>query len=130
MGSVLLAHYSIFEIQIKSTVACVASVSNRVTTGKLEQEQKKKGGRGRGRGEGEEVPSFPSPSPVLSFFFCSRPNFLDELARKRLLRRLRAQEMCTKREHRVQSSRKKRRGSDGLFIAANGRPEMRLRLAG
>ena len=27
------------------------------------------------------------PSPVLSFF-CSRPNFLDELARKRLLRRL------------------------------------------
>ena len=29
--------------------------------------KKKKGGRGRGRGE--EVPSFPSPSPVLSFFF-------------------------------------------------------------
>ena len=37
---------------------------------------------------GQAVPSFPSPFPVLSFFFCSRPNFLDELARKRLLRRL------------------------------------------
>ena len=47
---------------------------------------KKKGGRGRGRGE--EVPSFPSSSPVIPFFFCSRPNFVDELARKRLLRRL------------------------------------------
>ena len=47
---------------------------------------KKKGGRGRGRGE--EFPSFPSPSPVIPFFFCSRPNFLDELARKRLLRML------------------------------------------
>ena len=34
------------------------------------------------------VPSFPSPSPVIPSFFCSRPNFLDELARKRLLRRL------------------------------------------
>ena len=26
--------------------------------------------------------------PIELFFFCSRPNFLDELARKRLLRRL------------------------------------------
>ena len=42
-----------------SRLACVASVSNRVTARKLEREQKKKG-----------------------------PNFLDELARKRLLRRL------------------------------------------
>ena len=48
--------------------------------------KKKKGGRGRVRGE--EFPSFPSPSPVIPFFFCSRPNFLDELARKRLLRML------------------------------------------
>ena len=47
---------------------------------------KKNGGRGRGRGE--EVPSFPSSSPVIPFFFCSRPNFVDELARKLLLRRL------------------------------------------
>ena len=53
-------------------LACVASVSNRVTARKLEREQKKKA----------------SPSTVLSFFFCSRSNFLDELARKRLLRRL------------------------------------------
>ena len=38
---------------------------------KLEREQKKK----RWKGEGE-VPSFPSPSPVIPFFFfCSRPNF-------------------------------------------------------
>ena len=36
------------------------------------------------------IPSFlHSPPPPPSFlFFCSRPNFLDELARKRLLRRL------------------------------------------
>ena len=37
---------------------------------------------------GQAFPSFPSPSPVIPFFFCSLPNFLDELARKRLLRRL------------------------------------------
>ena len=36
---------------------------------------------------GQAVPSFPSPSPVIPFF-CSRPDILDELARKRLLRRL------------------------------------------
>ena len=30
----------------------------------------------------------PLPLPRPFFFFCSRPNFLDELARKRLLRRL------------------------------------------
>ena len=62
-------------------LACVASVSNRVIARKLEREQKK---RVEGGGGGE---SFPSPSPVIPFF-CSRPNFLDELARKRLLRRL------------------------------------------
>ena len=54
-------------------LACVASVSNRVVARKLEQEQKK---------------GVPSPFPVIPFLFCSRPNFLDELARKRLLRRL------------------------------------------
>ena len=37
---------------------------------------------------GQAFPSLPSPSPVIPFFFCSRPNVLDELARKRLLRRL------------------------------------------
>ena len=36
---------------------------------------------------GQAFPSLPSPSPVIPFF-CSRPNVLDELARKRLLRRL------------------------------------------
>ena len=66
-------------------LACVPSVSNRVIARKLEREQKKKGGRGRGRGV-IPLPS-PSPSPVIPFF-CSRPNFLEELARKRLLRRL------------------------------------------
>ena len=38
---------------------------------------------------GQAFPSFPSPSPVIPFFFALVPTFLDELARKRLLRRLR-----------------------------------------
>ena len=33
-------------------------------------------------------PSLPSPSPLIPFFFFAYPNFLDELARKRLLCRL------------------------------------------
>ena len=39
---------------------------------------------------GQAVPFFPSPSPspVIPLFFCSRPDVLDELARKHLLRRL------------------------------------------
>ena len=36
---------------------------------------------------GQALPSFPSPSPVIPFF-CSRLNVPDELALKRLLRRL------------------------------------------
>ena len=36
---------------------------------------------------GQAFPSLPSSSPVIAFF-CCRANFLDELARKRLLRRL------------------------------------------
>ena len=47
------------------SVACVGSVSSRVIARKF-------------------------PSPFIPFF-CSRPNFLDELARKRLLRRLGSQ---------------------------------------
>ena len=58
------------EVRSIGTVAYVASVSNRVTTRKLEQEQKKKVEGGGGG------------------IFCSCPNFLDELARKPLLRRL------------------------------------------
>ena len=54
-----------YDWKSKLLLACVASVSNRVTARKLEREQKKN-----------------------KRFFCSRPNFLDELARKRLLRRL------------------------------------------
>ena len=45
---------------IKS-VACVASVSNRVIARKLEREQKK-GGRGRGRGEEETLARKPHDS--------------------------------------------------------------------
>ena len=70
-------------------LACVASVSNRVIAGKLEREQTKKkveGGRGRG-GEKASVTFSPFPLPRHSLF-CSRSNFLDELARKRLLRKL------------------------------------------
>ena len=37
---------------------------------------------------GQAVPSFPSPSPVIHFFFALVPAFLTNLARKRLLRRL------------------------------------------
>ena len=43
----------------------------------------KKNGRGSGKGEEETLARKP-----LHSFFCSRPNFLDKLARKRLLRRL------------------------------------------
>ena len=79
-------------LQSALSLACVASVSNRVIARKLEREQKKKGawkGEGEGRRGEEETafPSFPSPSPV-NHFFRSCPNFLDELARKRFLRRL------------------------------------------
>ena len=45
--------------------------------------------RSLGRGRGKEEQKFSSslaPSPFIPLF-CSRPNFLDELARKRLLRR-------------------------------------------
>ena len=43
----------------------------------------------KGEGEGRRgVPSFPSPSPVILFFFALVPAFQTNLARKRLLRRL------------------------------------------
>ena len=37
---------------------------------------------------GQAFLSFPSPSPVIPFFFALVPTFLNELARKHLLRRL------------------------------------------
>ena len=64
-------------------VACLASVSNRVMARKLEREQKTK--RWKGEGEGRRG-TLPLPCP--SFFSALVPTFLDELARKRLLRRL------------------------------------------
>ena len=48
----------------------------------------KKKKKWKGEGEGRRVSFFPLRLPRHSFFFCSRPNFLDELARKRLLRML------------------------------------------
>ena len=45
--------------------------------------------KGRGRGRGEEETFSPLPLPRHSSFFRSCPNVRDELARKRLLRRLR-----------------------------------------
>ena len=71
-------------------IACVASVSNRVIARKLEREQKKVEGGGGGEKRKRLPVSFvPLPLPLpLHSFFCSRPNFLDKLARKRLLRRL------------------------------------------
>ena len=66
-------------IQTRYLLACVASVSNRVTARKLEREQNKKK---------IEFLHSPPPPPSFLLFFCCRPNFLDELARKRLLRRL------------------------------------------
>ena len=68
-------------------IACVASVSNRVTARKLELKRKTKRWKREGKGRIGSV--FPLPLPRHSFFFCSRPDVLDELARKRLLRRLR-----------------------------------------
>ena len=94
-------------------LACVASISNRVIARKLEWEQKKmEGGRG---GEGRrgnaclQTPRFRKTPLDISwfgsfvywqlvkieaFFFGSRPNFLNELVRKRLLCRL---EVCSGR---------------------------------
>ena len=68
-------------IQTRYLLACVTSVSNRVTARKLEREQKTTKKK-------VEFLHSPPPPPSFLLFFCSRPNFLDELARKRLLRRL------------------------------------------
>ena len=51
---------------------------------------------------GQAFPSFPSPSPVIPFFFLALvPPFLDELARKRLLRTGYVSLLCSfhKRQH-------------------------------
>ena len=52
----------------KRKLACVASVSNRVTARKLEREQKK-GGRGRGRGEEETLARKPHDSEKRPLIF-------------------------------------------------------------
>ena len=54
-------------------IACVASVSSRGSSRKLEREQKKNEWRGRGRGTKEPL-VLPSPSPF-NLFFCFRSNF-------------------------------------------------------
>lgn len=64
--------------------AVVANVSNRVIARKLERRQTKKLERGGG-GEKRKVSFSPLPSPFISLFY-SLPNFLDDLARKRLRR--------------------------------------------
>ena len=64
-------------------LTCLASVSNRVIARKLERKRKIK--RCKREGEGRRGSFFPLPLPRHSFFFAL---VLDELARKRLLRRL------------------------------------------
>ena len=55
---------------------------------------------GGGEKRKEEVSFSPLPSPVIyCFFFCSRPNFLDELARQRLLRKLVTQSARSRRSY-------------------------------
>ena len=54
-------------------IACVASVSSRGSSRKLEREQKKNEWRGRGRGTKEPL-VLPSPFPF-NLFFCFRSNF-------------------------------------------------------
>ena len=58
------------------SLACVASVSNRVIRESYWERKQKKGWRGMGRGEEETF--VPLPLPRHSFFFCSCPSFLDE----------------------------------------------------
>ena len=60
-------------------LACVASASSRVIARKLEREQKK---IGKWKESGEEktaLPSLPSPSPVIPFFFALVPTFSTNL---------------------------------------------------
>ena len=66
-----------------STLACVASVSARVSRESWD-ESKKKGMTG----EGEGFPLLPSPSPFHRFFFAPALGFAQELDWKRLLRGL------------------------------------------
>ena len=70
-------------------IACVASVSNRRSyCAKVRAGTKKKVEGGGGGEKRKQFTSFPSPSPVIPFFGSRPCNFLDELARKRLLPRL------------------------------------------
>ena len=70
-------------------IACVASVSNRRSyCAKVRAGTKKKVDGWGGGEKRKQFTSFPSPSPVIPFFGSRPCNFLDELARKRLLPRL------------------------------------------
>ena len=86
----------VWKISDNLLLACVASVSNRVTARKLEREQKKKKVEGGGGVEKRKpsflhsfIPSFPSPSPVLSFFLLS----------SQLSRRTREDTLATQANH-------------------------------
>ena len=86
-------------VSAKFRLACVATVSNRVTARKLERQRKKHKVEVGGRGEkrkffkivefaGKRFLLSPPPPPSFLYFFAVVPTFLGELARKRLLRRL------------------------------------------
>ena len=63
------------------------------------------GGREKRRRRGEEVPSLPSPSPFIPFFALV-PVFSTELARNRLLRRLRKIEITWYRKNKIKTKKK------------------------
>ena len=81
------SEYKMVEHFTRFMIAHVGIVSNRVIARKLEQEPKK---RWKGEGKGRRGSFFPLvlTLPCNSFFFCSCPNFLDEVAQKHLLHRL------------------------------------------
>ena len=58
-----------FHTGLSRMLAYVASVSNRVTTRKLERQRKKKGGRERGRGEEETLARKPHDSEKRPLIF-------------------------------------------------------------
>ena len=88
-------------------LACLASVSNRVIARKLERKRKIK--KCKREWEGRRGSFFPLPLPRHSFVFAL---VLDELARKRLLRRYSA---AVHRRYRSAGTPKRRRKHGDLF---------------